>query len=265
MDVVFLCGRSLDEFQITVIDTFRAARSSQRIVGCVIDARPVPSLWQRTRKNLARGRGGYVAIMALNRVKGRLTAASDSDAEGLLGDLGVPIISTDDPDSEETLSQIRALRSEVLLLLGGFGILKAPLLGTTPQGVLSYHHGDMREYRGQPPTFWELYNGEERMGVTVQRLSPGIDCGEPIVEQSFAIRADDTQGSLSGRIFAGSTGMMLEAVRPARGSFVPARGARELGARVHAPKSPSVAPVPDPSRATGSRRANTASDAVALV
>jgi methionyl-tRNA formyltransferase len=74
------------------------------------------------------------------------------------------------------------LRPDLLLLIGGFGIIKAPLLDLAPQGVLSYHHGDMREYRGQPPAFWELYNGEKPNRVTVQRLSPGIDCGQPIVE-----------------------------------------------------------------------------------
>lgn len=39
--------------------------------------------------------------------------------------------------------------------------------------MLSYHHGDMRRYRGQPPGFWELYNGEREIGVTVQRLAAG--------------------------------------------------------------------------------------------
>jgi folate-dependent phosphoribosylglycinamide formyltransferase PurN len=211
MDVALLAGRTLDEFQLAVLDTFLNAPPSTRVVGCVIDARPVPSPWRRGWTNLARGRGGYVAIMALSRAKRRVSTTFDTEA--VLDGLRVPIIRTDDPYCQETLLKIRGLQAEVLVLLGGFGIVKQPLLSLVPEGVLSYHHGDMRKYRGQPPGFWELYHGEERIGVTVQRLSPGIDCGEPILERSFAIQRDDTLRSLSRRMFLGSSDMMLAAVR----------------------------------------------------
>ena len=211
MDVVVLCSRSLDEFQHAVIDTFLSAGGTHRIVGCVIDSRPVPSLWQRTSENLARGRGGYVLVMALNRL--RYSRAPATDTSALFERLSVPVVRTEHPYSEETLQAIRDLRPEVIVLIGGFGILKRPLLDLAPHGVLSYHHGDMREYRGQPPAFWELYNGEQRIGVTVQRLSPGIDCGQPILERRFQIRSSDTLRSLTQTIFAGSTDMMLAAVQ----------------------------------------------------
>jgi folate-dependent phosphoribosylglycinamide formyltransferase PurN len=211
MDIAVLCSQSLDGFQRAVIEPFFSAESTHRIVGCVIDSRPVPSPWRRTLANLARGRGGYVLIMAVNRLRRRRAAATSTAA--VFGRRRVPIVRTKDPYGEETIQAIRDLRPEVLLLIGGFGIIKAPLLNLAPQGVLSYHHGDMREYRGQPPAFWELYNGEQRIGVTVQRLNAGIDCGEPVVERSFPIRRNDTLGSLSQRIFAGTTDMLEEAVQ----------------------------------------------------
>ena len=114
-------------------------------------------------------------------------------------------------------------------MIGGFGILKPPLLDLAPQGTLSYHHGDMRRYRGQPPAFWELYNGERSIGVTVQRLSPGIDCGQPIAERLFPIREDDTLRSLSNRIFAGSADMMIEAVRRLQEASFEPRPSRASG------------------------------------
>ena len=34
-----------------------------------------------------------------------------------------------------------------------------------------------------PPAFWELYNGEKEMGLTVQKLSVNLDSGSPLVEK----------------------------------------------------------------------------------
>jgi folate-dependent phosphoribosylglycinamide formyltransferase PurN len=227
MDVVALCTKSLDDFQGAVIDTLLATTSTHRIVGCVIDARPAASLWRRAVSNLARGRGGYVLIMAVNRLRRRRPTTTSTEA--VFSRLKVPIVWTKEPCGDETIQAIRDLRPEVLALIGGFGIIKPPLLDLASKGVLSYHHGDMREYRGQPPAFWELYNGEQRIGVTVQRLSAGIDCGEPIVERSFPIRRNDTLGSLSQRIFAGSTDMLAEAVQRLDDSSIRAEPITNVG------------------------------------
>jgi hypothetical protein len=45
-------------------------------------------------------------------------------------------------------------------------------------GIISYHHGDPAKYRGRPPAFYEMTNGERVAGVILQRLSNEIDGGE---------------------------------------------------------------------------------------
>jgi folate-dependent phosphoribosylglycinamide formyltransferase PurN len=227
VDVVVLCSQSLNEFQRSVVDTLLPADGPNRIVGCVIDARPVPSLWQRAVKNFGRGRGGYVLIMALKRMRRSVSAAANSAA--LFGRLNVPVVRTEDLYSAETIQAIRDMQPGVLVLIGGFGIVRPPLLDLAPHGILSYHHGDMREYRGQPPGFWELYNGERRIGVTVQRLSQGIDCGQTVVERSFRIRRTDTLRSLTRTIFAGSADMMMEALRRLEDPSLPAETLTSVG------------------------------------
>jgi methionyl-tRNA formyltransferase len=73
------------------------------------------------------------------------------------------------------IENIRKFKPDILLLIDGFGIIKEPLLKITPLGVLSYHHGNMQKYRGEPPAFLELYNNENEMGITVQILSSGLE------------------------------------------------------------------------------------------
>ncbi|HWH93350.1 MAG TPA: formyltransferase family protein [Baekduia sp.] len=207
--LVLLAPPSLNRFQRAVVEHVLAHRRGD-VVGCVIDARPPRPAWERIRSNLKRGRGGYVVVMAAGLLlrRRRPTVATGP----LLAAAGAEVIATADPCDPATAAAIAGLAPDVLLLVGGFGIVKEPLLSLCPGGVLSYHHGDMRAYRGQPPAFWELYHGEPSMGVTVQRLAAGIDCGTPIVERRFEIAPHDTVRSLSRRIHDGSADMLLAAV-----------------------------------------------------
>jgi len=65
-----------------------------------------------------------------------------------------------------------------LLIRCGEGILKGDILNCTKYGVLSFHHGDNRVYRGVPAGFWEVFNGEPTSGFIIQKLTETLDGGE---------------------------------------------------------------------------------------
>lgn len=58
-----------------------------------------------------------------------------------------------------------------------FGIIKGEILETPRHGVWSFHHGDERVFRGRPPGFWELVEGEAVVGSILQRLTERLDGG----------------------------------------------------------------------------------------
>ncbi len=210
MKIAILCGTGLDTFHQEVLRPIMADPSME-IAGVYVDSRPRPSLKKRFMKNLKRGRGGYMLVML---VKSRLAKKKPSvSAVEFFASKGVECVETIQPYSEESVAKIMHWSPDVMVMLGGFGIVKEPLLSMAPQGILSYHHGNMRKYRGQPVGFWELYNGETEMGVTVQRLAAGIDKGTPIVEKVIPIEKNDDVNSLSNRALMSSTSMMHEAVQ----------------------------------------------------
>jgi hypothetical protein len=59
----------------------------------------------------------------------------------------------------------------------GVGILSGRILTEPEHGVLSYHHGDIRRYRGVLTHLWNYLNGDEVGGVTVLRLTEELDVG----------------------------------------------------------------------------------------
>jgi hypothetical protein len=77
---------------------------------------------------------------------------------------------------------VRTLREQDLdvIFRFGFRIIRGPILETARYGVWSFHHGDNREYRGTPPSFWEMYEGNPVCGVTLQILTDQLDGGKTI-------------------------------------------------------------------------------------
>lgn len=90
----------------------------------------------------------------------------------------------------------------------GFGFLVGPVLEKLEHGVLSYHHGDIREYRGQPMGLWEFIHGEREAGITVQILSEELDAGN--VAALKRVRIDDlyTWQSVRSHLFEESHDML---------------------------------------------------------
>jgi hypothetical protein len=87
------------------------------------------------------------------------------------------------PDAD--LAVIRAADLDVLVRFG-FRILRGGILEAARHGVWSYHHGDHRRYRGGPPCFWEVLEGEPTTGTVLQRLTEELDDGEILCESYSA-------------------------------------------------------------------------------
>ena len=54
-------------------------------------------------------------------------------------------------------------------------ILKKRLFAIPTLGTLNLHKGKVPEYRGMPPAFWEMRNGEASVGCTVHWVEERLD------------------------------------------------------------------------------------------
>lgn len=106
------------------------------------------------------------------------------------------------------------IASEVdVVIRRGFGILKGDILTAPEHGVLSFHHGDIRKYRGRPPAVWEWLHGEPVVGATLQQLTPQLDGGRIIVKKHVDIQDAESWQEAKRRPFEASDDMLANAVR----------------------------------------------------
>jgi methionyl-tRNA formyltransferase len=83
--------------------------------------------------------------------------------------------------SEACLAALRSLDLDVLVIDGTY-LLRESVFSVPRRVTLNLHCGKLPEYRGAPPAFWEVYNGEPAVGVTIHAVTSGLDAG-PIYNQ----------------------------------------------------------------------------------
>jgi len=217
--IFLLASPALDDFWTGVLDPVLSEPRIEIVGACVDAAKPVPIL-TRLRRELEKGRGAYVLVMAVKLVTRTLTERGVPTVS-YLAKRGIPVREVDDLYADDTLAFIRGTRPDCIFRFG-FGLIREPVLSLAPKGVISYHHGNIRSYRGQPVAFWELLAGEAEMSVTVQVLSEQLDAGKIVVEKPVPIEPTDTWRALERRAFSVSQGMIREAcLLLARSDFEP--------------------------------------------
>jgi methionyl-tRNA formyltransferase len=142
--------------------------------------------------------------------------------KGLAELSGIPLLTPDDVNSTEFLNQLRALDLDLVISVSCPQIFGKDLLELPRLGCVNVHSALLPHYRGVLPTFWVLANGEETTGVTVHRMTPGIDGGEILLQKRVAIAPHETLHSLMRTCKALAAEALLETIARFRSGSVEA-------------------------------------------
>ena len=119
-----------------------------------------------------------------------------------------------DIHDEVVLAQVRALAPDLGLIYGS-PILKPALFEIPAYGTLGIHHGQVPQYRGKKTTFWAMYQGEPVAGVTIQRVTAGLDTGQ-IVRSGEVSIGRRRYGTVWREVLALGLNLYIEAILQVR-------------------------------------------------
>lgn len=92
----------------------------------------------------------------------------------------------DDLHAPESLALLRSLAPDLGVIFAAYRL--KPEVFTIPRlGCLNLHLGHAPEFRGSSPAFYEMLEGVPAVGVTVHRVSEGLDAGPIISQESFPL------------------------------------------------------------------------------
>lgn len=147
---------------------------------------------------------GYIAtaMKGLRWLTGRKDSSTDSAIQILtkqhaLGKyawrMGVSTHFLSNYHNEESIALMRAAEAD-LGIVWGTNILKESVFKIPRLGSINIHQGLAPYYRGGPPVFWELYNGEREVGVTVHFVEPKVDTGDILAQERLPLIYDYSYG-----------------------------------------------------------------------
>jgi methionyl-tRNA formyltransferase len=149
----------------------------------------------------------------------RLTAPPVADAARTLGLALEQPQNVNDPESRELIARAvgggsraaagdggredpdearNAGRSNAVIVCAFGALIKEPLL--SEHELLNVHPSLLPRWRGAAPVERAILAGDERTGVSIMRLTAGLDSGPVCLAGVEQIRADDTYGSLAARL-----------------------------------------------------------------
>jgi methionyl-tRNA formyltransferase len=112
----------------------------------------------------------------------------------------VPVIQPDSIKTPEAIAGLRAFQPELLVVAAYGQILPDEALQSAPRGGINVHASLLPKYRGAAPIQWAIWHGETRTGVTIIRMTTGLDAGEMLVQEAVDIGPEETAGELEARL-----------------------------------------------------------------
>jgi len=135
-----------------------------------------------------------------DRPAGRGRRLTAPPVAGVAKRLGIDLDQPEDVNGPEARARIAAAAPDVVVVCAFGAIIKEPLLSDFE--MLNVHPSLLPRWRGAAPVERAIMAGDAETGVSIMRLTEGLDSGPVCLAEREPIRPDDDYGSLSVRLSA---------------------------------------------------------------
>jgi methionyl-tRNA formyltransferase len=113
---------------------------------------------------------------------------------------GIPVYQPESINTPEGVVKLKEWQPDLLVVAAYGQILSKDVLEAAPRGGINVHASLLPKYRGAAPVAWAIYHGEKQTGVTIIRMTTGLDAGDMLAQDAIDILPDETAGELEARL-----------------------------------------------------------------
>ncbi len=126
--------------------------------------------------------------------------ANQNELKKTAEDLKIPFVEVENYHSEPAIDLLKKTNAD-LGILYGTNIIKEAVFSIPKLGSINIHQGLAPFYRGGPTVFWELFNGEQEVGMTVHFVAAKVDTGDIILQKTVPLQYDFSRYGLDYESF----------------------------------------------------------------
>jgi methionyl-tRNA formyltransferase len=125
-------------------------------------------------------------------------------------ELGIATYQPESVNGDEALARIEQAQADALVVCAFGALIREPLLSTRP--ILNVHPSLLPRWRGAAPIERAILAGDAETGVSIMRLTAGLDSGPICLQERVAIGPDDDYGTLAARLEAIGGALLVRAL-----------------------------------------------------
>ena len=135
-------------------------------------------------------------LKAKYQVSAVISVILEDAIDQLADEYGFPVLQLEKINSPESVARLSEFKADLFILCGYNKIIKEQVINIPPLGTINLHGGKLPEYRGAAPINWQIINGETTGGCCIIYVDEGIDTGDIISQEIYAIEPEDTHASV---------------------------------------------------------------------
>ena len=133
-----------------------------------------------------------------DRPRGRGRKLASPPVADVARELGIALEQPASVNDEAVLRTIEAARPAAVCVCAFGALITEPLLSAFE--MLNVHPSLLPRWRGAAPVERAIMAGDEQTGVSIMRVTAGLDSGPVCAQATEPIRPDDTYGTLAARL-----------------------------------------------------------------
>jgi methionyl-tRNA formyltransferase len=156
-----------------------------------------------------RHRPGLV-VTPPDRPKGRGRRSGSPPVASAAGELEIDLLQVENVNAEAALERIRAAAPEAVVVCAFGQLIREPLLSELP--LLNVHPSLLPRWRGAAPIERAIMAGDPQTGVSIMRLTAGLDCGPVALREELPIGPEDDFATLSEKLSTCGGELLVQAL-----------------------------------------------------
>jgi methionyl-tRNA formyltransferase len=145
-----------------------------------------------------------------DRRKGRELKEQPTPVKMIAKEAGAPVLQPERARDPAFIAELAELRPEVIIVVAYGQILSQPVLDLPKFGCINVHASLLPKYRGAAPIQWAILNNERETGVSIMKMTAGLDSGDVLAQRATPIDPDETAAALHNRLAAIGAELLLE-------------------------------------------------------